>query len=180
PPRQRVGHQRPAARRPARGRRTDRHPGGDHVTTGFFDLADGDDGRELLVPRPEARSPWSPDMLHGRLLAGLAARAVEASGPDPPWVPARLTVDLFRSASMAPVEVRRSTRRDGRRVRVDEVVALSEGREVAAATVVLLRSGEAPTGAVWTRDDWSAAHPDYVAPDDLPEPSVGQMRIVPV
>lgn len=145
------------------------------MSTGFFDR-DGD----LAVPRPEARSPWSPDMLHGRLLAGLAARAVEASGPDPAMVPARLTIDLFRSASMEPIEVRHSIRRDGRRVRVDEVTAISEGKEIAAATIVLLRSGEAPTGAVWTRDDWTAAHPDDMDGVDLPEPSVGQMRIVPV
>ena len=36
-----------------------------------------------LKPVPAARSPWSADMLHGRLLAGLAARAVEDADHHP-------------------------------------------------------------------------------------------------
>ena len=142
--------------------------------TGFFDH----DGT-VAVPRPEARSPWSPDMLHGRHLAGLAARTVEASGPDPEMVPARLTIDLFRSAPMEPIELHHRIRRDGRRVRVDEVTAVVAGREVAATTVVLLRAGDEPDGRVWTRSDWEVPHPEAIT-DDLPEPSVSLMRIVPV
>jgi acyl-CoA thioesterase len=142
--------------------------------TGFFDH----DG-VVAVPRPEARSPWSPDMLHGRHLAGLAARAVEASGPDPEMVPARLTIDLFRSAPMEPIELHHRIRRDGRRVRVDEVTAVVAGREVAATTIVLLRTGDDPSGRVWTRPDWEVPHPEAIT-DDLPEPSVSLMRIVPV
>jgi hypothetical protein len=44
----------------------------------FFALKNGE-----LVPAPHARSPWSADMLHGRLLGGLAARALEAEHGDP-------------------------------------------------------------------------------------------------
>jgi acyl-CoA thioesterase len=142
--------------------------------TGFFDH----DG-ELAVPRPEARSPWSPDMLHGRHLAGLAARAVENAGPDPEMVPARLTIDLFRSAPMEPIELQHRVRRQGRRVRVDEVTAVVAGKEVAATTIVLLRAGEEPTGQVWTRPDWEVPHPDDID-GPLPEPSVSLMRIIPI
>src|SRR6185312_6795423 len=69
-----------------------------------------------LVPSAEARSPWSDQMLHGRLLAALAARVAEgpASGG---LVPVRLTCDLFRAAPIEPVTVETDVLRDGRRVR---------------------------------------------------------------
>ena len=48
------------------------------MTDAFFtSSADG------FVPTEHARGPWAPSMLHGRLLAGLAARAIEAEVPDP-------------------------------------------------------------------------------------------------
>src|SRR5712692_7527173 len=58
-----------------------------------------------LQPVPEARSPWAADMLHGRLLAGLAARAVEGGGHDAELRVVRLTVDMFRSPPMSALHV---------------------------------------------------------------------------
>jgi hypothetical protein len=60
-------------------------------------------------------------MLHGRLLAGLAARAVEREEHDPALRIVRLTVDMFRSPPMTPFVTTVSVARDGRRVRVLEV-----------------------------------------------------------
>lgn len=74
----------------------------------WFDL-DGD----AAVPRPHARAPWSEDMLHGRLLAGLAAREVEAGQVDEDWFPAWLTIDLVRSPPTAPVSITSERIRDG-------------------------------------------------------------------
>ena len=45
---------------------------------GFFE-PDGD----ALMPIPEARGPWAEDMMHGRLLAGLAAWAIDRDHGDP-------------------------------------------------------------------------------------------------
>jgi hypothetical protein len=47
-------------------------------------FAPDSDGR--LVPAKSARSPWADNMLHGRLIAALAARAAEdrARGFIPP------------------------------------------------------------------------------------------------
>ena len=53
----------------------------------WFDLDDN-----LAVPRPHAHAPWAEDMLHGRYLAGLAAREIEAEHLGEGWVPGRLTV----------------------------------------------------------------------------------------
>ena len=59
-----------------------------------------------VMPLPHAHAPWGDDMLHGRLLGGLAARALEAEHGAPGWRAARLTVDLFRPAAMALVEIK--------------------------------------------------------------------------
>jgi hypothetical protein len=99
-------------------------------------------------------------MLHGRLLAALAARAGEATGH--PFTPARITIDLFRAAPMEPVQVAARTVRDGGRVRVVQVVLSCGGRDVAHASVLLLRPGAEPAGRVWAPAPWSVPPPDQV------------------
>jgi len=117
---------------------------------------------EELHPVPESRSPWSADMLHGRLLAGLAARAVERDHAAPQYQVARLTVDLFRRAPMEAVRIRSSVVRDGHRVRAVEVALHVAGREVARAHALLLRRSGPPAGTVWTAPAWSAPDPGGV------------------
>ncbi|WP_246080963.1 thioesterase family protein [Nonomuraea mesophila] len=99
-----------------------------------------------LVPAPHARGPWSPDMLHGRLLGGLAARAIEQRHAEPGLRFARLTVDLFRNSPMVPVTVETSLVRDGRRIRVADATISTEQGVIARAAAVLLRQGEQPAG----------------------------------
>jgi len=119
-------------------------------------------------PVPEARSPWAADMLHGRLLAGLAARAVEDGRPDAEMRVTRLTVDMFRTPPMSALTVATNVIREGRRVRVVEVSVRAAAVEVARASALLLRAGAHPGGAVWRAPDWDA--PD---PETLPAPEVG-------
>jgi Acyl-CoA thioesterase C-terminal domain/Acyl-CoA thioesterase N-terminal domain len=99
-------------------------------------------------------------MLHGRLLAALAARSAETAGH--PFTPVRITVDLFRAAPLEPVEVITEMVRDGGRVRVVLVGMACAGRDVARASVLLLRSGSGPEGRVWTPSPWSVPAPDEV------------------
>ncbi|HVJ97753.1 MAG TPA: acyl-CoA thioesterase domain-containing protein, partial [Acidimicrobiia bacterium] len=113
---------------------------------------------EGLQPVPEARSPWAADMLHGRLLAGLAARAVEVA--DDELQVARLTVDMFRTPPMTPLHVATQVIRDGRRVRVVEVSIRADDVEVARASALLLRSGPHPDAAIWRAPEWAAVHPE--------------------
>ena len=103
-------------------------------------------------------------MLHGRLLAGLAARAVEQQPHDPALRIARLTVDMFRSPPMTSFHTVATVTRDGRRVRVVEVSIRSGDVEVARATSLQLRTGEHPHEAVWHAPNW-----DVPAPDVLPQ-----------
>jgi hypothetical protein len=119
-----------------------------------------------LVPVPEARSPWADDMLHGRLLAGLAARAAEEAGTDPALRLTRLTVDMFRTPPMTALNTSTKVIRDGRRVRVVEVSIRSEELEVARATALSLRTGPHPPGEIWRAPEWDAPHPETLpAPD---------------
>jgi hypothetical protein len=121
-----------------------------------------DDG---LAPVPAARSPWAEDMLHGRLLAGLAARAVEDAGHDPALRVVRLTVDMFRTPPMSPLHTSMSVTRDGRRVRVVEVSIRSGDVEVARARALMLRAGAHPEGVPWQAPVWNAP-----LPETLPSP----------
>ncbi len=114
------------------------------VTESYFHL--GDNGFE---PEDRARGPWAADMLHGRLLGGLAARALEGECGGPGWRAARLTVDLFRPAAMAPVQITTATVRNGRKVRVADAIATCQGHEVARVTGLFLVEGDEPPGRIW-------------------------------
>jgi acyl-coenzyme A thioesterase PaaI-like protein len=122
-----------------------------------------------LVPEPVARAPWGENMLHGRLLSALAARAVEREHGDPDFHCARLTVDLFRAARLEPVEVRTESVRQGGRVRAVDVEIESQGKVVARAAAVLLRHGEQPKSRAWAAPEWDAPPPAELAVDESPE-----------
>lgn len=113
-----------------------------------------------FVPAPHARSWWSGDMLHGRLLGGLMARLIETEHSDPDMQVARLTVDMFRNAPMAEVEIEATRVRDGRRIRVIESTCHVGDGPVARASAVLLRRTEQPGGRVPATPVWDAPPPD--------------------
>ncbi len=81
--------------------------------------------------RPSARRAWP----HGRSTAITAI---------PTFVPARLTVDLFKSPGMKETRVSTSLVRAGGRVRVADAFIQVGGVDVARGTALYLRKGEAP------------------------------------
>jgi hypothetical protein len=99
-------------------------------------------------------------MLHGRLLAGLAAQAIEQEHGDPDLQPARLTVELFKAAGFEPLTVETTLVRAGRRIRVADVVITSAGTPVARASAVLLRRGEQPDVEFVHTPNWDVPSPD--------------------
>ncbi|NUS06820.1 MAG: thioesterase family protein [Nonomuraea sp.] len=124
------------------------------ATSAFFTRKRGE-----FVPAPHARSPWSPDMLHGRLLGGLAARALEERHAEPGLHFARLTVDLFRNSPMLPVTVETTLVRDGRRIRVADAVLSTEQGVIGRASAVLLRQGEQPRDELQHTPAWDEPPP---------------------
>ncbi|MFT4597190.1 MAG: hypothetical protein ACI9TF_001438 [Paracrocinitomix sp.] len=131
------------------------------MNAGYFTL----DGTQL-VPDPRAHSPWATDMLHGRLLGGLAARVIENEFVEEGWRVSRLTVDLFRPAAMKPVQILTSTVRMGRRVRVIDALVECDGHQVGRVSAVVLATSEEPPGTIWrpVAEPW----PD---PESMPPPS---------
>lgn len=121
-----------------------------------FFTANGD----ALVPEAHAGSAWSDTMLHGRLLGGLLAHALEQAYATPEMCFTRLTVDLFRNARMVPIRVETAEVRTGRRIRVVDATATSEQGVVARASAVLLRRGDLPQGSADRTPAWSAPAPD--------------------
>ena len=132
-----------------------------------------DDGS--LMPEDLAHSPWAADMLHGRLLGGLLARALDREHGRPGWRAARLTVDLFRPAAMKPVTITTESIRDGRRLRLADAVAECDGHRVGRASALFLPEGDEPPGRIWRPDATPFPDPETVpaaeaSPDDEPDP----------
>jgi hypothetical protein len=118
-------------------------------------VRDGD----LLIPRPFTESGWTPNTLMGRYLAGLVAWSSEQHGDDD-LQPARLTVDMFRPATMAPTTLKSTVVRDGRRIKVVDTAVLVDGAVVCRGSTVFLRRSGEPRGATWLPPEWSVAEPD--------------------
>jgi len=126
---------------------------------GFFSV-EGD----TLVPASFATSPWG-QVLHGRLIGGLTARAAEqARAADPELACSRLTVDMFRSAPLAPLRVETRPVRTGRRIAVLDVTIEQDDGPVGQGRVVLLRRSEQPGGNFRTAPAWDAPTPPELGP----------------
>lgn len=115
---------------------------------------------EYFLPRPHAQSPWSASVVHGRLLAGLAARAIESAHGQQEFQFARFTVDLFRSPPMEPVQVKSELVRAGGRIRVADASVWVGGVETVRASAVMLRRSEQAQTQVWRAPEWSIPPPD--------------------
>src|ERR1700747_2534179 len=100
----------------------------------FFTL-DGD----AFIPTPVCSGPWDPKSMHGRVVIGLLAHVIEARHGGTEFVPARLTIDMFRLPNiMRPIEVKTRLIRDGLRIRVIEADFFSGGVAMARASGQLL------------------------------------------
>jgi hypothetical protein len=138
---------------------------------GFF-RADGDS----LVPAAFATSPWG-EVLHGRLIGGLTARAAEqARAGAPELACSRLTIDMFRSAPLAPVRVTTRSIRAGRRIAVLEVTIEQDDGPVGQGRAVLLRRSEQPDGTFRPVPAWDALTPPQLGP---PQPPSGRRWTAP-
>lgn len=126
----------------------------------FFTI-DGDH----YVPTTAGRGPWNPNSLHGRVIIGLLGHEIERLHGDPDFIPARLTVDMYRLPDLSPVEVTTRVVREGRRIKVVDAEFISGGVSAGRATCQLLRRTERPEGTVWEAPNW-----DVPRPEDLPPP----------
>jgi len=126
-----------------------------------FFTVDGD----RFVPTDAARGPWDPKSLHGRVIVGLLGAEIERLHGGPEFVPARLTVDMYRLPDLSPAEVTTRVVREGYRIKVIDAEFFSAGVSAGRATCQLLRRSEPPEGNVWKPPAW-----DVPKPDDIPPP----------
>jgi hypothetical protein len=113
--------------------------------------------QDAFIPTAVANGPWDAKSLHGRVIVGLLAFAIEQRHGGDELVPARLTVDMFRLPGFAPIEVK------SKRIRVVEADFYSGGVAMARASCQLLRKTENPQGNVWAPPDWNAPAPASIA-----------------
>lgn len=113
---------------------------------------------------PVSAGPWDPNSLHGRLVIGLLAHEIETHHGAPEFVPARLTVDMYRLPGFDRMEVATRAVRDGRRIKVIDAEFFSGGVSMARATCQLLRKTASPQGTVWSPPNWSVPAPDEIEP----------------
>src|SRR4030081_2402633 len=121
---------------------------------------------DAFIPTKVANGPWDPNSLHGRVIIGLLAFEIERRHGSDDFVPARLTVDMFRLPNMAPIEVKTKLARDGLRIKVVEAEFFSGGTSMARAYCQLLRKTENATGDVCPPPNWAVP-----APSDIPKPT---------
>lgn len=127
-----------------------------------FFRKDGD----RFVPTRAGVGPWTADSLHGRLIIGLLGAEIERRFRTPEYMPARLTVDMYRLPDLSPVEVVTRVVKDGYRIKVVDAEFISGGQSAGRATCQLLRRTENPPGNVWRPAPWGAPKPA-----EIPEPA---------
>jgi Thioesterase-like superfamily len=128
---------------------------------------------DAFMPTEVANGPWDPKSMHGRVVIGLLAHAIEERHGGADFVPARLTVDMFRLPNISsPVEVRTRSIRDGLRIRVIEADFFSDGVPMARGSCQLLRRTENPPGNVWSPPKW-----DVPRPSDIPIPTDARLSM---
>lgn len=114
-----------------------------------------------FVPTNDFRSSWADDHLQGGAIIGLAGLALESRYGLAEFTPARLTVDLFKSARLVPTTTKVELLRDGRRVRNSVCTVEQDGTAVARAVLVQYRRSDPPSG-----EEWMSEPPVVAPPND--------------
>jgi len=103
-------------------------------STSLFRRSDG-----AFIATERTQGPWAKGFQFGGAPAALIAHVVEQIPTLAPMQVSRLTIDLLRPVPIAPIEVRSSVRREGKRVQVIDVSLIADGTEVVAARALRLR-----------------------------------------
>ena len=115
-------------------------------------------------PTIAGAGPWDPKSLHGRIIIGLLAHAIETEHGSDDLIPARLTVDMYRLPDFSPVDVVVRPVREGYRIKVIDAEFISGGVSSGRATCQLLRRTENPPGKVWSPPNWNVPAPESLEP----------------
>lgn len=125
-------------------------------------------GEGLYYPTAACRGPWDPNSLSGSAMVSLLAFGIEREIASTDYMPARLTVDMYRLPDFSPVEIKTSLVRDGYRIKVIDAEFVSDGTSVARATCQMLRKTANSPIRAWSPQSW-----DVPMPEDLPDSGFG-------
>ncbi|MBS0472521.1 MAG: thioesterase family protein [Proteobacteria bacterium] len=119
---------------------------------------------EAYLPQAAGRGPWRDDSLHGRVVIGLCGYELERTHGGPEWMPARLTVDMYRLPDFSPITAETRVIRGGRRIKIVDVELMQGGKSVSRGTAQFLIRGENAPGKTVSPHNWDAPHPDTLPP----------------
>jgi hypothetical protein len=131
-----------------------------------------------FVPTTASAGFWAPNSLHGRVVIGLLAFAIERDHGAPEFQIARFTVDMYRLPDRSPLTVTTRVVRGGRRIKVIDAEVFSGEVSVARATSQLLHRTDVPAGNVWSPPNWEVPAPDTIAPAPDVGPKVWARRAI--
>lgn len=134
---------------------------------------------DLFTPTRAGVGPWNPNSLHGRVIIGLLGAEIERRHGNPEYLPARLTVDMYKLPDLSPVEVVTRIVKDGYRIKVIDAEFISGGVSAGRATCQLLRKTENAPGNVWKREPWGAPGPEDT-PQAAESPMGGMWKMRPI
>ena len=117
--------------------------------------------REFLVPGRLTQGPWSPDAQHGGAVAALLARSAESVAAPGAMQMVRLTVELLRPVPLRPLLASATVSRPGRKVQIIDAHLAVDGRDVAWARALRIRSEPVDVPAQ-EPDPASPAPPDHL------------------
>lgn len=129
------------------------------MTDAYFRAGEG-----LYYPTEACTGPWDPNSLSGRVVVALLAFEIERLVAGADYLPARLTVDMYRLPDFSPIEVKTRLVRDGYRIKVVDAEFVSNGISVARASCQMLRKTENSPIVAWRPEPWHVP-----APEDVPE-----------
>ena len=121
---------------------------------------------DAYVPSRSCAGPWDPNSLHGRVIVGLLGHVLEQRHGGPDYLPARLTVDMYKLPDLSPVEIVTRVIKDGYRIKVVDAEFISAGVSAGRATCQFLRRTENPPGKVWKPDPWRVPAPAEIEPPE--------------
>jgi hypothetical protein len=102
---------------------------------------------DRLVPEILAQGPWDPNHLHGGPISDVLARAIEGCPSPGPMRVARMTVEMTRAVPMEPFVVHAEVTRAGRRIQQIDARLEADGRTLARATALRMRTRETDADA---------------------------------
>jgi hypothetical protein len=122
------------------------------------------EGEATYLPQVAGRGPWREDSLHGRVVIGLCGYELERTHGGAEWMPARLTVDMYRLPDFSPIAAQTRVIRGGKRIKIVDVELIQSGKSVARGTAQFLIRGENAPGKTVSPPKWDAPHPDTLPP----------------